>query len=78
MVAMTEILALVLLAAAFFWGVTRTNLFRHWRRQWLRHGADPGGITNAASDGKRWDGEGVPPGSFHVQGGARRSQNHRL
>jgi hypothetical protein len=78
MVAMAEIWTLVLLTAAVVWWVTRTNLFRHWRWHWRRHRADSGGLQYGASEGKQWDGDGTPPGSFHVQGGAARSPNHRL
>ena len=78
MVVMAEIVAMVLLKAALVWWVTRTNLFRHWRWLWRRHRADPGGLNYGASDGKRWDGDGTPPGSFHAPGGAARSPNHRL
>ena len=72
---MDELAGFVLLVAAFVWWVTRTNLFGHFRRRW--HGADPGGLNHEASGGK-WGGEGTPPGSFHVSGGAPRGPNHRL
>jgi hypothetical protein len=76
--AMAELAAFVLLAAAFVWRVTRTNLFHHWRRHWRHHSADPGGLVHGASQGRRWEGEGTPPGSFHVSGGAPRGPHHRL
>ena len=43
---------LIVLGALFVWWLTRTNLFRHWRR----HGADSGGRSVSAATSQMYGG----------------------
>ncbi len=55
---------LIILAVAFLWWLSRTSLFRHWRR----HGADPGQHHHGDAPGQMG---GYLPGEGAGGGGAR-------